>query len=330
MFKKILNLIDYIFSIKKDSSQLRNYIKERGAWGFGSSVYNYYFMLELNEKDYPQYLKKAYYIQTHKKLNLKHPKTLSEKIQWLKIYDNLPIKTELTDKVLVRNYIKNIIGEEYLKPVLQICDNFEEIDFTRLPNRFIVKCNHGCKWQFVVKDKEDYLSNKFIMSYTKKMINNWLRQTFFGWSDFETQYKSIVPKIIIEPMLCSENHRQPYEIEIFCFNSKPQIFKTYNNETEVNSVFDKNYNNIDLKFSYIEHHKYGAEKPHQLLETAVNLSKKLAKDFKLVRVDWFIHNNKLYFNEMTFTPNSGYFYFPEEYKKWDKKLGNMINLKGND
>ncbi len=330
MFKYLLELFNSFHQTKENYFQYRDYIKERGVWGFGSSVYDYYFMLEINEKDYPQYLKKAYYIQTHRKLNLKNPKTLSEKIQWLKIYDNnIPLKTELTDKVLVRNYVKKIIGEQYLKPVLQICNSFDEIDFEKLPNRFIVKCNHGCKWQFVVKDKEAYLKNKYIVLYTKKMIDGWMNQTFFGWSDFETQYKNIVPKIIIEPMLCSENNRQPYEIEILCFNSQPKIFKTYNNETETNSIYDENYNNIDLKFSYIDNQKYAYAKPNELLSSAVKLSKKLAKDFKLVRIDWFINDDKLYFNEMTFTPYSGYFYFPEKYEKWDYILGKMLNLKGN-
>ena len=82
-----------------------------------------------------------------KKLNLKHPKTLSEKIQWLKIYDTTPLKAQLTDKVSVRDWIKQKISEKYLKPVLQICDNFDAINWDSLPNSFIIKCNHGCKWQ---------------------------------------------------------------------------------------------------------------------------------------------------------------------------------------
>lgn len=326
MFEKILGLIDYF---RMPNPQFRDHIKERGQWGFGSSVYNYYFMNELEEKDYPKYLKNAYYVQMNKKLNLKRPKTLSEKVQWLKIYDNSPIKTELTDKVLARDYVKNCIGEKYLKPVLQICDTFEEIDFDKLPNRFIVKCNHGCKWHFVVKNKEEYLNNKFIYSYTEKIFSNWLKQNFFGWSDFETQYKNIVPKVIIEPMLCSENCRSPYEIEVMCFNSNPKIIKTYDNNSEATCFYDENYNSIDLKLIDNNNIKYENTSPNETLKVAAELSEKLAKDFKFVRVDWFLYDGNLYFNEMTFTPFSGYFRFPQGYEHWDKKLGDMLNLKGN-
>jgi len=325
MMERIFRLFSGFF-IKK--AKLRNYVKERGTWGFGSSVYDYYFMMGLDPKYYPKYLTKAFYIQMNKKLNLKNPKTLSEKVQWLKLYDNLPIKTDLTDKVLARNWVKKRIGAEYLKPVLQVCDSFEEINFEGLPNRFIVKCNHGCKWHFVVKDKEEYLSNKYIFSYTRRMLESWLSQSFFGWSDFETQYKNIVPKIIIEPMLCSENNRKPYEIEILCFNSIPKILKTYDDNTEMSCYYDEKYNGIDLKFSNNENDKCGICEPNEFLSTAVELSKKLAKDFKLLRVDWLLYNNKLYFNELTFTPYSGYFHFLEKYDYWDRKLGNMLNLKG--
>ena len=112
----------------------------------GASAFDYNYMMALDKKDYAKYLCEAYLIKTGQKLNLKHPKTLNEKIQWLKIYDNIPIKAQLTDKILVRDWVKDKIGEEYLKPVLWIGDKFEDIPFDTLPDSFIIKANHGCRW----------------------------------------------------------------------------------------------------------------------------------------------------------------------------------------
>ena len=90
---------------------------------------------------------------TGKELDLENPKTFNEKIQWLKLYDSTPIKTQLADKYLVRDWVKEKIGEEYLIPLLGVYDNFDEIDFDKLPEQFVIKCNHGCGYNIVVKDK---------------------------------------------------------------------------------------------------------------------------------------------------------------------------------
>ena len=100
----------------------------------GACVFDYNFLMSLDEKDYSKYLSQAYFIKTGKKLNLRKPKTINEKIQWLKIYDNLAIKTLLTDKVLVRDWIKEKISDEYLKSVLWVGKSFDSIPFDSLPN----------------------------------------------------------------------------------------------------------------------------------------------------------------------------------------------------
>lgn len=298
----------------------------------GAAVFNYDFMVSLKTKDYPKYLSQAYYLKFGQKLNFKSPKNINEKIQWLKIYDNLPIKTELTDKVLVRSWIQSKIGNEYLKPVLWIGENFDKIPFNALPNSFFIKTNHGCKWHFIVKNKEEYLNNKNgLYEYTKKQINGWMSQTFFGWSDFETQYKDIKPQILIEPLLRDNINSQPIEYEIWCFNGKPQLFHKYKyndrHEYRISSAYNDNFENIDLIF--LQEDINTNEPADNNLKKAVELSKILAKEFKLVRIDWMIYQNKLYFVEMTFTPFSGFILFAPKYKDWYLKLGNMLNLKGN-
>ena len=295
----------------------------------GNAYFKYDFIISLKEKDYPKYLSIVYFYKMRKKLNLKHPKTLSEKIQWLKIYDTTPLKAQLTDKVSVRDWVKQKISEKYLKPVLQIFDNFDAINWDSLPNSFIIKCNHGCKWQAVIKNKNEFLDNKKLYSFVKNKISGWLSQSFFGYSDFEVQYKYIINhKIIIEPLL-REDINNPFKdkgIRVFCFNSQPKIIYYYeganNSDFRNYSAFDENYKPTDLSFSIDS--RYVAKEADEILKKAVDLSKVLAKDFKFVAVDWFIFQDKLYFEEMTFTPYSGFFFNEES----DIKMGKMLNLKG--
>ena len=292
-----------------------------------SSVFDYDFIMSLEEKKYPKFLCIAYQIKTGFKLNLKHPKTLNEKIQWLKIYDNIPLKTMLTDKVLVREWIKEKIGEEYLKPVLQICNSFDEIVFDKLPERFIIKCNHGCKWQIIIKEKNKFIGNKQIYNYVKKQFDGWMEQSFFGWSDFETQYKNIVPKIIIETLLRDEKFSKTRkEVKNCCFNGIPY----YNQLTsyipeQYQDVFDINLNKVNTIF---EPRLYppSEKEADELVGKSIELSKILAENLKFVRVDWMIYDNKLYFEEMTFTPFSGFINI-DNYLQI--KLGSLLNLKGN-
>ena len=277
-------------------------------------------MLSLDDKEYPYYLSQAYFLKTGEKLNLRKPKTLNEKIQWLKLYDNLPIKTTLTDKVLVRDWIKTQIGDEYLKPVLWIGDSFDDIPFSSLPNSFIIKVNHGCKWHVVVKNKNEYLSTQQTYNFSRNLF--WLNQTYFGWSDFETQYKNIIPKIIIEELLYDKN----VSFQIWCFNGKPLISRVFNGGN-ITSL-DENLENINIKF--LTENKYGVTyfiDCVDILKNAIDLSKKLSKDFKLVRVDWMVYNNKLYFEEMTFTPLSGFIFFAEKQDELQLRYGKMLVLK---
>ncbi len=320
----------FLFNIFKDY-KLMIFLKYQHSLNKNKRpIFDYDFLMNLNEKEYPKYLKMAYNIILKQKLNLKHPKNINEKIQWLKIYDNMPVKTQLTDKVKVRDWVKEKIGENYLKPVLQICSSFDEIDFDNLPESFIVKCNHGCKWHFKVKDKKSYLENEKLYNISKNYINSWMAQSFFGWSDFEPQYKNIKPQIIIEPLLTSNNNEPPEEYEVYCFNSEPKISqKCYRKNSQDNrhvNSFDCYFKPVNLKF--IKNDVLEYSEADNYLKEAVKLSKILAQDFKFVRVDWMKNKDKLYFAEMTFTPYSGFYEFDDEYKSWLLRLGNMLDLKG--
>ena len=284
--------------------------------------------MSLREKDYKEYLQIAYRVKTGKKLNLRNPRTINEKIQWLKIYDNLPIKTQLTDKVLVRDYVKEKIGEEYLKPVLWIGDDFDSIPFETLPNSFFIKANHGCKWHFMIKDKTKFLENKRVFNFVKIRFDNWMKQSFFGWSDFETQYKDIVPKIIIEKLLRDNGQSVTARREIrnYCFNGKPHLNQVRSYVPEhYEDTFDINLNKTDLIFEP-RLYPVSDNKADETTAQTLKLSEILAEKFKFVRVDWMIYDSKLYFEEMTFTPFSGFINVNDHLQT---ELGKLLKLKGN-
>ena len=298
--------------------------------GIGEPPWEYDFLLNLNESEYPKYLKKIFEIRTDEKLDLKHPKTFNQKIQWIKLYGVTDLMRDCTDKVKVRDYVKKIIKEEYLsdeissgylKPSLQICNNFDEINFENLPNQFVIKCNHGCKWQYIIKNKEEFLLNKQLFETVKRNMTGWLEQEYWCWGGFEMQYKDINPRIIIETFL-GNKRETAQEIEVFCFNSKSKIIKyVYNDIPDKISMYDENLNNIDFKF--LDKEILVEKKANDLINQAFLLSEQLTKGFSFARVDWLVFNKKLYFNEMTFTPNSGMIRFD---KKWNKQLGDWINL----
>ncbi len=302
---------------------LCNLFKFGSADDIGEPPWEYNLLVTLEESQYPKYLEKLFKRQTGKKLNLKHPKTFNEKIQWLKLYDNIPLKSDLTDKVKARDWVKSKIGEEYLKPVLWIGQNFDEIPFDKLPNSFIIKTNHGCKWQYKIKSKEDFLKEINLYNYIKNRFDGWMKQTFFPWGGLETQYKTIKPQLLIEPILIDDDKSFPIEYEIYCFNSVPKIYQKvkYTNPARC-CVYDEDFQKSDITLNpaYI----IEFEEASETLKKAAELSKTLSKQFKLVRVDWLLYNNKIYFNEMTFTPFSGFFQTDD---KTNLKLGKMLKLK---
>ena len=288
----------------------------------GEPPYEYDLLIRLNEKEYPKYLKRMFKAMTGKELNLKHPKTFNEKIQWIKLYDSSQLKSDLTDKVKVRNWIKEKIGEKYLKPVLWIGEKYDDISFDTLPSSFIIKANHGSKWQYKIHNKEEFLKEKVLYNFIKNRFDGWMNQSFYPWAGFEMQYKGIEPKILIEPILIEEDKNYPIEYEIYCFNGVPRIYQEIEYTTPPKcSVFNEDYteSEITLNNGYIKVN----ERPKEIMKEAVKLSKILCQEFKLVRVDWLIYKERIYFNEMTFTPFSGFFRIDD---KTNLKLGKMLKL----
>ena len=125
---------------------------------------------KLSPDKYPEMLKIIYHKQTGKDLNLDNPQTFNEKIQWMKLYDNTPLKTRLADKYLMKQYVSEIVGDKYVVKLLGVWDTASEIDSETLPQCFVLKTNHSCHTNIIVHDKA-----KLNIAKTRRKLDKWLR-----------------------------------------------------------------------------------------------------------------------------------------------------------
>lgn len=172
------------------------------------------------------YLKLIYKAIMGKKLNLDNPKTFNEKLNWLKLYDRNPIYTKMVDKYEAKKYAANVIGEKYIIPTLGIYDGFDDIDFNKLPNQFVMKCTHDSGGLIICKDK-----SRLDIKISKKKINKFLkRKYFYLWREWP--YKNVKPRIIIEDFMIDNKTNELRDYKFFCFNGKVKFFKIdFNRDT---------------------------------------------------------------------------------------------------
>lgn len=288
-----------------------------------------YFILLTREKHYAKLseeekieeLKKWYYRQTGEELDLVNPHNFNQKIQWLKIFDNSPIKTKLSDKYLVREWVKEKIGERYLIPIYGAWNDADDIDFNILPEKFILKANHGSGMNYVVKNKSTVNKEKI-----KKMIKRWLK-TPYDMSSIEQQYYAIPRKVIAEKYI-EQNDGNLIDYKIHCFNGVPKIIQVIGDRDLINHrakecYFDLNWKRNDNMYNTYKQYEVAPDKP-KCFDEMLEVARRLSKDFIYVRVDLYIISDGIKFGEMTFTPAAGIGKWREEYT--NELVGKMIDI----
>lgn len=281
---------------------------------------------KLSEAEYERYLTKWYHKKTGETLNLKNPVTYTEKQQWLKLYDQSPLKTKLADKYLVRQYISEKCGGgEILIPVISIdgkdcwTDAFE-IDFEKLPERFVMKCNHGSGYNIIVKDKS-VLTQKDILGI-KKQLNVWLKENFAYVNGLELQYRDIKPLIYIEQYMAINDDLPDYKF--MCFSGKVKYCwvdkgrYTHHRRT----VYNLDY--LPMPFQLHTYERLLQDERPDNFDEMIKIAEKLCENWKYVRVDLYNVEGKIYFGEMTFSSGAGTeMVFPKEYNEF---IGEEIKL----
>lgn len=272
------------------------------------------------------YLRLLYKKVFRKNLNLNHPQTLNEKIQWKKIYDRKALYTICADKYLAREYIKEKIGEEHLIPLLYVTDKPEEIPFDKLSYPLIIKANHGSGWNIIIKDKKEINKKKII-----KKCNRWLKSNFY-YIGREWQYKNISPKIIVEELLINKLGKIPDDFGFYCFNGRAKFIQmdVGRFEKHERALFDLNWKLLPFTWCQVINGKLKYEtkkdipKPNNLKQM-IKIAERLSEDFDFVRIDLYSIGRKIYCGELTFHPGGGFSPFIPE--KYDLIYGKKLKLK---
>lgn len=269
------------------------------------------------------YLQIAYYLKTGRTLNLDDPQLFNEKLQWLKLYDRKPLYSSLVDKYEVRTFIKNIIGEEYLIPLLGVWERFEDIDFSVLPEQFVLKCTHDSGSGAICRDKKTFDKKE-----AKRVIGRSLKHNYF-WNGREWPYKNVKPKVIAEKYMTDESQPQLIDYKFYCMNGEVKflyISQGLENHTSARiSFYDLDWRPLLIRRSDYRPFDHIVPKPYNadmMVELAQNLAKHIEADF--VRIDLYEINKRIYFSEFTFFPCGGM--MPFEPSKYDRIIGNELTL----
>ena len=271
----------------------------------------------------PVLVSKILYRKSFKrKLNLTEPKYFNEKLMWLKLkrYAQNPLVRQCADKYAVREYIKECGLKHILNDLIGVWDRPEDIPWENLPNRFVIKCNHGAGYNLVCKDKE-----KFNIAEASKKLKNWLKEEY--WINYaEVQYRGIPKKIICEKYLEGKNDALPVDYKIYCFNGKPLYIGNFIERNMEEKFILRGYFDLDWNPSPVFRYEMDAKKfecPKCLAEM-LSYAEILSKPFPFVRVDFYEVNGKVYFGELTFTPTGciATYYTDEAYLQ----LGEVLNV----
>lgn len=266
------------------------------------------------------------YIRFHKKLNLKKPETLSDKITYIELHEQSPLVSMCTDKYAVREYIREKGLGEFLIPIVAgPWEQVRAVNLEELPNSFVLKATHGCKMNYLVPDKGKMDEEECI-----KEMKRWMETTYGSYS-LELHYLSIPHRIYAEKFL--KNASQLNDYKIHCLNGVPRFVLVCSNRKADGDaamkvtldLFDMNWNNIKgLVQSGNEIVGNGRIPKPANFEKMIHIAKVLSSDFKFVRVDLYEIEGKIYFGELTFSPGSGVLpYFERDF---DLKMGKCLRI----
>lgn len=267
-------------------------------------------------------IKIQYRVKMGRRVNLKNPQRFSEKLQWLKLYDRKPEYTTMVDKIAVKDYVASIIGDQYIIPTLGIWHHFDEIDFDSLPDKFVLKTNHGGGGSSVIVCKNKAKLNR---DRAKSILEKSLKSNLYN-KNREWPYKNVKPMILAEQLLEDNGEHGLMDYKVFCCNGEPRMVKVnYDKATDYHVCwYDLDWNKIEGTTIYDPVDKnVDIEKPKEL-DSLLELARKLSKDVSYLRVDFYCTNGNLKFGELTFFPGGGFERFNPE--SFDEEIGSWIKL----
>lgn len=268
-----------------------------------------------------KYVELQYQYITHNKLHLDDPKRYTEKLQYLRlyVYPKDPLVIQCAGRVGVRDYVASCGYEDLLIPSLGVYDKFEDIDFSSLPNAFVMKCSHASGWNIIVKDK-----SKLDVEDAKKKFHKWLRSNY-GKKTVELHYSTIKPQILIEEYI-GDLDALPIEYKIHVFNGKAKNLYVVSGRG-----VDIRYDQLYIDWTPFDRSQFNGWKKSEktpakpaCFDKMVEIAETLCKPFPFVRCDLYEINGKIYFSEMTFTPAKGTLILDDETA--DDEMGEWLDI----
>lgn len=254
--------------------------------------------------------------------NITEPESFNEKILWLKFFYHDPLITVCCDKYAVKKYVSETVGDKYALPVLGAWEQAAKIDFSQLPESFVLKVNWSSGYNIIVKDKSELDPDAAIAQ-----LSEWMRPERNSYYDtFNWGYKNMRPIIYAEPYI-EQCGGQVYDYKFFICNGHFEFMfvamDRSNPDTLTHDFFDADFNLFPFTYGHRKHTVPPPSKPEHFDEM-VELALKLAKPFPFVRVDFYEADGQVYVGEMTFYPGGGTLGF--EPVEWDYTLGAKIQL----
>lgn len=267
------------------------------------------------------YLKLLYFRNKGCKLNLRSPDNFNEKLQWLKLHERKNRYSQMVDKYAAKEYIAEQVGEEYIIPTYGVWDSFSDIDFTQLPDQFVLKCTHDSAGLVICRNKKtlDYQTSRM-------KLESCLKRNFY-YNGREWPYKNVRPRIIAEKYMEDTKLHELRDYKFFTFGGVPRIVHIVSNRQNANEetygdFFDMEYNHLDLTMGH-NNAPVLPEKPKNF-EKMKEFASKLSEDTKHLRVDFYEVDGQLYFGELTFFQDSGF--ADIQPPEWNDILGSWISL----
>lgn len=250
----------------------------------------------------PECVAKIYYLLLMKRpFHINNPISFNEKLSWykLRICPNNETIIQCSDKYKVREYLEDKGYDDNLIKLLGVWDDSEKIDFEKLPNQFVLKCNHGSGYNIVCDDKK-----KLNLGEVKAVLNSWMKESF-GKFNAEPHYDLIEKKIICEEYIGDQKGNLPKDYKFHCFNGQPRFIEECSDRKAGGAKFlYYDINGIPLDYSFsISEKKLEIE--DDVLEKMLKICYDLSAPFQYVRIDFYYMNNKIYIGELTFTSGAG-------------------------
>lgn len=265
----------------------------------------------------PVLVERLVFYWTHEYIpHLRHPRTFSEKICNRKLFNPVPRASMLADKLAVREFVAECGYPEILNEILLVTRHPEEIDFSKLPQQFVVKANHGSGWNIIVRNKDEFSQEAVI-----NQCRIWMKSVY-GFDQREYQYRDIEPAILIEKFLFDSKHGIPLDYRFFVFHGKCHLIMVeYGRLTEhTRTIYSNQWEPLEF---FLKYPRKIIEKRPATLDKMIKISEDLAQGMDFVRVDLYaVNDSAIYFGEMTLTPSAGLSRFSPT-AEWDYLLGSL-------